>query len=552
MMRALIKKTAAVLLAAGAAVSGVLPSTLSASAEWKRVSYVGDLNRDDKFTVADLVILTRYVLGADSLPDTGVYDMDGAYYLTGVRSEITSLGQEAIRSGVKYFQLADIDQDGVIDTFDLVAMRKIVIDPENAELIYRWYPTEEDPRYIDAPIYDLYGSMPSQGEGRMVVFSVEFPDLKFDYKASTDEVEQALFAEADTNSRKYPLESISAFYERSSKGAMHMSGKAYEYTAKLPISNYEGDIYHVKLIKEVLSAFDEQIDYSDYDADSDGIIDCIMFIVPSDAGDSDWWPTTGIFGDHRNTFYDGHGIGHIVVGNKNITAKNDYSGFVSTYSHELGHAMGLPDYYLYNVDDFQGMHGSGGFELMDDAIGDFGAASKLMLGWYFTDQINVFDPSKGEQTFVLSNSETDSGNCVIIPRGTLADKYRSEFFILEYATLDNNNLRIKDMWWKATGSGVRVYHVEASLNDNLSYPSFRFSSGNDEYTKANQGKRFIRLVNEGDDSKDNLFRENAVINGYTNEFKWYTSDGDLTVETGITIYVKKGENDTYIVTIKGN
>ncbi|WP_074741145.1 hypothetical protein [Ruminococcus sp. YRD2003] len=551
-MRALIKKTAAVLLAAGAAVSGVLSSTLSASADWKRVSYVGDLNSDDKFTVADLVILTRYVLGADSLPDTGVYDMDGAYYLTGVRSEITSLGQEAIRSGVKYFQLADIDQDGVIDTFDLVAMRKIVIDPENAELIYRWYPTEEDPRYIDAPIYDLYGSMPSQGEGRMVVFSVEFPDLKFDYKASTDEVEQALFGEADTNSRKYPLESISAFYERSSKGAMHMSGKAYEYTAKLPISNYEGDIYHVKLIKEVLSAFDEQIDYSDYDADSDGIIDCIMFIVPSDAGDSDWWPTTGIFGDHRNTFYDGHGIGHIVVGNKNITAKNDYSGFVSTYSHELGHAMGLPDYYLYNVDDFQGMHGSGGFELMDDAIGDFGAASKLMLGWYKEGQVSVFDSTQGEQEFTLYNSETDDGSCVIIPRGTLADKYRSEFFIIEYTTLDNNNLRLKDYWWKSTGSGVRIYHVEATQNNNLTFPSWKYASGNDTETNYNKGIRFIRLVGEGDDTTDNLFRDGAVIDSRTSGFAWYGTDGSQSVDTGISLSVRKGEGDTYTIKVKAN
>ena len=42
----------------------------------------------------------------------------------------------------------------------------------------------------------------------MVVFSVEFPNLKFDYKASTDEVEQALFGEADPESRQFPLEPL--------------------------------------------------------------------------------------------------------------------------------------------------------------------------------------------------------------------------------------------------------------------------------------------------------------------------------------------------------
>lgn len=552
MMRALIKKTAAVLLAAGAAASSVLPSTLSASAEWKRVSYVGDLNSDDKFTVADLVILTRYVLGAYSLPDTGVYDMDGAYYLTGVRSEISSLGQEAIRSGVKYFQLADIDQDGVIDTFDLVAMRKIVIDPENAELIYRWYPTEEDPRYIDAPIYDLYGSMPSQGEGRMVVFSVEFPDLKFDYKASTDEVEQALFGEADPESRQFPLESINAFYERSSKGAMHLTGKAYEYTAQLAISAYEGDVYHRLLIDEVMAAFDSQIDYSDYDADSDGTIDGVLIIVPSTAGRDNWWPTSGIYGGDSKQTFDGMKLGHITVGNRNIEAKNSYAAFCQTYSHETGYSMGLPDYYLYGVDDFQGMHGSAGFELMDDAIGDFGAASKLMLGWYKEGQVSVFDSTQGEQEFTLYNSETDDGSCVIIPRGTLADKYRSEFFIIEYTTLDNNNLRLKDYWWKSTGSGVRIYHVEATQNNNPTFPSWKYASGNDTETNYNKGIRFIRLVGEGDDTTDNLFRDGAVIDSRTSGFAWYGTDGSQSVDTGISLSVRKGEGDTYTIKVKAN
>ena len=551
-MRALIKRAAAFLLAAGAAASYVLPSGLSASAEWKRVSYVGDLNSDDKFTVADLVILSKYVLGDAPLPETGIYDMDGAYYLTGVRSEISSLGQDAIRSGVKYFQLADVDQDGVIDTFDLIALRKIVIEPENAELIYRWYSKEDRPDYIDAPIYDLYGSMPSQGEGRMVVFSVEFPNLKFDYKASTDEVEQALFGEADPESRQFPLESVNAFYERSSKGAMHLTGKAYEYTAQYAISAYEGDKFHRLLIDEVLTAFDSQIDYSDYDADSDGTIDGVLIIVPSTAGRKNWWPTSGVYGGDNKLTFDGMKVGHVTVGNRNIEAKNSYAAFCQTYSHETGHSMGLPDYYLYDVDDFQGMHGSGGFELMDDAIGDFGAASKLMLGWYQEGQVSIFDRAQGEQEFTLYNSETDDGNCVMIPRGTLADKYRSEFFIIEYATLDNNNLRLKDYWWKSTGSGVRIYHVEATQNSNLTYPSWKYASGNNEDTNYNNGIRFIRLVNEGNDATDNLFRDGAVIDSRTSGFMWYGSDGTLSIDPQTSITVRKGEGDTYKITVKAN
>ena len=553
-MEKILKRAAAALLSAGAAVSLAVPASMSASADWKKIGYIGDLNGDSKFNVGDLVILTRFVLGSSGIPESGVYDMDGAYYLTGVRSQITSLTNDDIRSGVKYLQLADIDKDGVIDTYDLVALRKIVIEPdENAELVYRWYEPEiEKPDYISAPIYDLYGSLPSQGEGRAVVFKVDFPDCKFSYSASTEEIEAAMFAPADASNPHYPLESVSAFYERSSKGAMHLSGKAYEYSAKLPISNYEGDKFHIAVINEVLAAFDDQINYSDYDGDNDGTIDAIMIIVPDVAGDSNWWPTSGVYGGDHSYKPDGMKIGHVTVGNTTIESKGSFSSFVTTYSHEFGHNMGLPDYYFYNVDDFQGFHGSGGFEMMDDAVGDFGAASKLMLGWYREDQVSIFDSSQGEQVFTLHNSETDDGNCVIIPCGTLADKYRSEFFIIEYTSLDNNNRRLADLWWKSTGSGVRIFHVEATLNDNRTYPSFLYKSGNDAATDYNRGKRFIRLVNEGNDKTDNLFRDGAVINSSTPGYMWYDGNGGLTVDSGTSVSVQKGADDTYIITVRAN
>lgn len=552
-MKHLFRKITAAALTAGTITTCFLPSSFSASAEWKRVTYIGDLNNDSKFNVADLVILSKYVLGSSDLPESVVYDMDEAYYLTGRKDEIESLGQEDIKSGVKYFQLADMNQDGVVDTFDLIALRQLVIEPSNVQLVYRWYEEESQQHdFIDAPIYDLYGSMPSQGEAKMAVFCVDFPDCKFPYKPSTEELEDALFGAADPSSKYYPLESVAAFYERSSKGALKLSGKAFSYSAKENISAYEGDIYRKKIIKEVVTAFDSQIDYNDYDGDKDGVIDAVMIIVPSSSDRDEWWSKTGIYGGEQNIVLDGVSLGHITVGNRNIEAKGSYSQFCKTFSHELGHSMGLPDYYLYDVDDFQGMHGSGGFELMDDADGDFGAASKLMLGWYKDNQVNVYDSSKGEQSFTLYNSETDNGNCVIIPRGTLADKYRSEFFIIEYTTLDNNNLRLKDYWWKSTGSGVRIFHVEATQNNSIRYPHWKYASGNDNETNYNNGKRFIRLVNEGDDKTDNLFRNGAVINSETKGYMWYGSDGSLSVDSKTSINVQKGENDTYIVTIKSN
>lgn len=546
-----LKKLAAAAIAAGITATSAVTVSLSASADWEKTGYIGDLNGDSQFGVADLVVLSRYVLGGYKMPGTAVYDMDEAYYLTGTVSEIPYLTSEDIRSGVKYLQLADIDQDGVIDSFDLTALRQIVVSPENAKLIYRWY-EDETPSddYIDAHIYDLYGSMPSHGEARIAAFYVDFPDCRFSYSPSTEEIENCLFGAADTSSRYYPLESIGAFYERSSKGALKLSGSAYKYSAKKNISEYEGDVYHRDIINEVVDALDSQVDFSQFDGDGDGMIDAMLLVVPNTSSENEWWPAAGGYGGDSRKRLDGMRLGHIIVGNRDIAGRGDYSAFCMTYSHEMGHCMGLPDYYLYGVDDFQGMHGSGGFELMDDAIGDFGAASKLMLGWYTTDQVNVFDSSLGEQSYTLYNSETNSGNCVVIPRGDLKDKFRSEFFIIEYSTLDNNNMRVTDRWWQKTGSGVRIYHVEATQDGSRDYPSWKYASGNDRDTNYNQGKRFIRLVNEGTDNSDNLFRDGAVINDSTSGFRWYGSDGSLSVNAGITVSVTKSGNDQYTITVK--
>ena len=546
-------KAFAAVLAAGLAVSSVLPASLTASAKWQRIFYLGDLNGDDIFSVADLVILSKYLLGADSMPETGVYNIKGNYYLSGRRDEIASLTNDDIRIGSEYLQKADIDENGVVDTFDLVALRKVLLNGDDKKLVYEWTPDIVEPLDpVDAPIYDLYGSLPSKGDARVAVFYVDFPDCKHSYYPSMDEVEKYLFGEADESSVNYPYESVAAFYDRSSKGTMKLSGEAYSYSAKNNISAYEGDIFHIDIINEVLEAYDDVIDFNDFDADKDGVIDSVLIVVPETAGKDNWWPTSGVYGGNKSeNKHDDLTIGHVIVGNAAVNAENSYKNFCTTYCHELGHCMGLPDYYLYNTDDFQGMHGSGGFELMDDAIGDFGAASKLMLGWYGEDQVSVFDTSQAEQTFTLYNNETDDGNCVIIPCGTLADKYRSEFFIIEYATLDNNNSRLAyDRVWQRTGSGVRVYHVEATLNNNYTYPSWKYSTANEEETNYGKGRRFIRLVNDdGSDQTDNLFHEGDIINGSISGFGWYDEYGNVTVDSGFTVNVGSVNGDSCTITI---
>lgn len=77
-----------------------------------------------------------------------------------------------------------------------------------------------------------------------------------------------------TNSAFVPYDSLNAYYKRSSYGELDISGKVFEYEAENPRSHYDNNIS--KLFIEALAKLDNEIDYTDYDADGDDYIDAIL------------------------------------------------------------------------------------------------------------------------------------------------------------------------------------------------------------------------------------------------------------------------------------
>ncbi|MBQ8297361.1 MAG: hypothetical protein IJX77_06225 [Ruminococcus sp.] len=534
---------AAAVLAASAAVFPLM----NASAQGELLGYRGDLNHDMSVNSADLVQLSNYIEN---------------------RTTLTS----------DVFMNADLTADGDVNALDLVVLRKCIVGYVDLIGIYDeetdepqvttttttapavvtttttiaeapaettttteiWYDEESD--FISAPIAAVNASLPSQGSANLVIFYVDFPDCQYTYDPTAEEIDKLAFGEADSASSAYPFESMSAFYERSSKGSMNLSGKAFRYTAKENQSAYDTD--KVKLAEECYEAFKDSVDFSQFDGDGDGMIDATLFTVPTAAGDDNWWPCAGAFGD-GDYRVDGMSVGHIITGNAQIESASDYSNFVSSYLHEMGHCMGLPDYYLYvDSGDFEGFHGEAGIELMDaDAMSDFSSFSKLMLGWYKEDQIQVYDSSKGSQTFTLSNAQTDEGNCIIIPYGELDDNYFSEYFIIEYASAEANNSGI---WWQ-NSSGIRIHHVKADLQEDYWWTYLKYQNGS-EYTNGdNEGIRLIRIVN--DVEGDNFFYTGDVVNSSVLGFGWYDSSENESVDPGVTISIGDLINGEYTVTI---
>ncbi|MCI6560419.1 MAG: dockerin type I domain-containing protein [Ruminococcus sp.] len=458
----------------------------------------GDVNADRQFNVADLVMMQNYLIRKGTLTD---------------------------------WNAGDLSEDKTVDIYDMILMRQLLMSGTSTD------EPADTSSFISSSIAKHGASLPTQGDAKLVVFYVDFPDCRYSEEIDVNALNNITFGAADENNSCYPFESISAFYSRASKGSMNFDGQVFRYTTKENQSSYDTD--KVKIAEECYEAFKDQVDFSQFDGNGDGKIDATLFTVPTAAGDDNWWPCAGAFGD-SDYRVDGKAVGHIITGNAQVNSLTDYTNYTSSYAHELGHCTGMPDFYLYSGGDAEGMHGTAGFELMDtDAASDFSCFSKLMTGWFRQNQVQVFDSSKGTQTFKLTNSVTDSGNCLIIPYGSLADDYFSEYFILEYAGAGGNNK------FHCNNGGVRVYHIDATTQyDWNTY--FRYASGS-QFTNNDSGRRLIRIID--DTNTDNFYRTGSVIDSSISGFHWYDSNDQQTVKPGIKITVDSFENDTYTVTV---
>ena len=207
----------------------VMSISLDASAIWKKTGLIGDVNGDGDINVADIVTLSRHLNGTEKLDDKSVFRItDSSDYI------IRSAGKNVIKIEAD-IQKADLDQNGTVEVFDLVQLRKVVIESVPRVEILKW--EEElktttattttttttfvttatttiktiDPLpkngFIDPPLADMFGSMPSQGKVNLLIFYVDFPDCKFNYDPSVEEIERiGGYGQGYSCSKGYPCE----------------------------------------------------------------------------------------------------------------------------------------------------------------------------------------------------------------------------------------------------------------------------------------------------------------------------------------------------------
>lgn len=503
-------RRAAALLSAvlcmGACTADLLPAAANDPSEWMTVT--GDVNGDGSFTVSDIVALQKWLLA--------VPDAHPANPAAG-----------------------DLDADGTLDVYDLALMKWLLLNPVPPE------PQEpEDPGTpIASSLKSFTRSLPTTGDVRMLSVFVDFADAKYRGNMySNEQLREELFG---NNTALYPYESLTVWFDRASYGNLHLDGDVYRYTCSGNLSDYMSaerqEPGYERMVTEVLAGLDGQINFADYDSDQDGVIDCISFTVPLDDADEAtkkyWRGCTSTWFVNPEFTVDGESIVKYIILDE-MPYQDQMVSVKRTLAHEMGHCMGLPDYYKYNDDDWEGLRGIAGNERMDDSVGDFCSFSKLMCGWLKDTEVQAYDGS-GTQTFTLEDASR-TGSCLILPISSAPTDYTSEYFLVEYVSDTGNN---SENFYGT--SGVRIFHVQSELYTDAWWRTrFRYENYAETYL-GNDKIRVLRLVN---DNGDFYHTGDTVTYGTTN-FAGYDANGYQTVNTGYTITIGELTDAGYTVTV---
>lgn len=318
--------------------------------------------------------------------------------------------------------------------------------------------------------YNVTVGLPSTGNVNVLVFPIAFNDQKIptDYK---DTINKAF----NGTSEDTGWESLSTYYQKASYDKLHINATvmdAYNTNTNFDKKATYDDAIDLQYIDEILSFYDSKIDYSDYDANNDGCIDCIylVYLAPYSTEDSSvWWAFTSRVDEPQE--YDGKATDYYMFlsyeffndpfnlddedESKDVYVKIN----TQTIIHETGHALGLDDYYDY--DETRGPAGGiGGGDMMDYNVGDHNAFSKTMLGWITPTIVINQDYTATLRSFGAS------GDAIIVAKDW-QNSYYGEYYIIDFYTCDGLNEASKGYSGLFAINGVRIYHIDSTLKSKI-------------------------------------------------------------------------------------
>lgn len=300
---------------------------------------------------------------------------------------------------------------------------------------------------------------PVTGNQKGLVILVEFPDVPFSSTPDAHDYFTRMLNEegfsdngATGSARDYFVHNSDGQYtpDFDVYGPVVLSHEMSYYGKNA--SEYELDIHAYEIIIEGCELLDDEIDFSQYDRDGDGVIDNV-YVYYAGYGEADGGPSDTIWPHSYNITYctykdytfDGVKLDRYACSNEidYIFGRTDGIG---TFVHEFGHVMGLPD--LYDTDTYTSFT-PGAWSVMD--VGSYNNQSrtppcyssfeKNALGWI--DPI-VLDKD-GDYTLEPFPS---SGKAYIVKTDN-----ENEFFLFENRQQEGYDKYIP-------GHGMLIWHID--------------------------------------------------------------------------------------------
>lgn len=327
----------------------------------------------------------------------------------------------------------------------------------------------------------------SEGELRCAVILAEYQDKKFDINIGgikynpKDYFTEMIFGAFETN-KFYTFHSFREYWLINSRGKLNISGEVFgPYTLSGKISDYACGSKNGSgrycglgngtdaLVSELISLADKDIDFSQYDRDNDGTVDCLIVVHAGRGGEVQEYSISSpnccdIWSHHFRTNVptsDGVYVKYGVIA-AGISELFPY-GNMGLIAHEFGHLIGLPDLYDTGASGLVSC-GVGPYSLMgyglykgDPQRGTLGTLpsnlspwEKIYLGWSDSQLVSSQYCDK-----ISSTSYAD----YFLKIPAYSDRYSKEYFLVEFRKRENFDSDFPT-------DGILIWHIDEDIVNN--------------------------------------------------------------------------------------
>ena len=161
------------------------------------------------------------------------------------------------------------------------------------------------------------------------------------------------------------------------------------------------------LLTDACNAVDEMVNFADYDANNDGIVDLVYVIYAGHSANYKGNKVTNIWPKSATVYitdkFDGksirrYGVSNELKGSDKTSKNNKKINGIGLFCHEFSHTLGLPDIYAYQTDaenqDDQGMEFwdimDGGTEIRGGHVpASYLAWERKVMGWLDVEKLTT-------------------------------------------------------------------------------------------------------------------------------------------------------------------